>query len=102
MEINYLPILVAAVADMVVGAIWFGPLFGKHWMKLTGMKASDMKNAPKSKMQKMYFFTFLSSLVVAWALYTLGNMLNLETVAEWSKLGFLLGLFLVGGNAVPS
>jgi hypothetical protein len=38
-HLNWLAILVAVVASMVIGFLWFGPLFGKIWAK-------EMKFAP--------------------------------------------------------
>ncbi|MDO8488446.1 MAG: DUF1761 family protein [bacterium] len=35
--VNYLAILAAAVLSMVLGFLWFGPLFGQTWMKLMGL-----------------------------------------------------------------
>jgi hypothetical protein len=37
MEINVLAVVVCAALSMVIGYIWYGPLFGKKWMHLTGM-----------------------------------------------------------------
>ena len=37
MAINYWAVLVAAVAYMILGAIWYSPiLFGSAWMRLIG------------------------------------------------------------------
>jgi hypothetical protein len=34
--INYLAVIAAAIAAVGVGVLWYGPLFGKEWMKLMG------------------------------------------------------------------
>lgn len=34
--INYLAVIVAAAASMIIGMIWYGPLFGKTWRSLMG------------------------------------------------------------------
>ncbi len=49
-EVNYLAIAVGAVLSMVVGSIWYGPLFGKKWGILNGMNLMDEENI--KKMQK--------------------------------------------------
>jgi hypothetical protein len=36
-SVNYLAALVAALAGFVIGGLWYGPLFQKRWMALTGM-----------------------------------------------------------------
>lgn len=39
--VNYWAVLLAGVSSMLVGAIWYGPLFGKKWQKLA--KVSNEK-----------------------------------------------------------
>src|SRR5688572_1633570 len=51
---NYLAILVAAVAGMAVGFFWYGPLFGKIWVKLSGFTKEDMEKAQAKGMTKTY------------------------------------------------
>jgi hypothetical protein len=50
MEINYLAILVCGVLSMVIGSIWYGPLFGKKWMEICGVNSADLE--VRKKMQK--------------------------------------------------
>src|SRR5258705_12057280 len=33
---NWIAIIIATVAAMVIGFLWYGPVFGKTWMALTG------------------------------------------------------------------
>jgi hypothetical protein len=49
MELNYLAIGVLTVTHFALGAIWFGPIFGKIWMRIHhgDKKISDVE------MQKM-------------------------------------------------
>ncbi len=35
--VNWLSILVAGLSGFVIGGLWYGPLFQKPWMALTGM-----------------------------------------------------------------
>jgi len=42
-DINYLAVIVCAIISMIVGALWYGPLFGKEWMKLAGFTEEDLK-----------------------------------------------------------
>ena len=35
--VNWLSVLVAALSGFVIGSLWYGPVFGKLWMRLTGM-----------------------------------------------------------------
>ena len=35
--INWLAVLVATVSAFALGGLWYGPIFGKPWMALTGV-----------------------------------------------------------------
>jgi hypothetical protein len=62
--INYLSVVVGAVLAMIVGAIWYGPMFGKKWMEIVGVNESDMKK--REEMQKkagpLYLVQFVLTL----------------------------------------
>jgi hypothetical protein len=67
-EVNYLGILLAGIASMVVGFIWYSPvMFAKEWSKLMGHKMEDMK-AMQKKMGPMYALSFVLALVMAYLL----------------------------------
>lgn len=97
--INYVAVVVAAVAAIVLGFLWFGPIFGKHWMKLTGMSKPTMTPAMKQQMMKSYLLMSLGSLVMAYVLAhslvfasaytkTMGVSAGLM-VGVWNWLGFV-------------
>jgi hypothetical protein len=65
--INYLAVLVAAISSMVVGSLWYGPLFGKQWMALMGVTKESMAGA-KVNIGKLYAIQALASLVMAFVL----------------------------------
>ncbi len=66
--INYLAVLVAAVASMVLGFVWYGPLFGKPWMKMMGFTQESMSAAKAKGMTTNYILMSLGSLVMAYVL----------------------------------
>src|SRR5688572_30748012 len=35
--VNWISVFVAALSGFVIGGLWYGPLFSKPWMLLTGM-----------------------------------------------------------------
>lgn len=41
--VNYWAVLLAALFTIVLGFLWYGPLFGKPWMRLAGVAAESMK-----------------------------------------------------------
>ncbi len=67
--INYLAIVLCAIANMALGFLWYGKLFGKQWMALMGM-TPEMMNAQKAKggMWKGYALAFVGSLAMAFVL----------------------------------
>ncbi|MDD5318470.1 MAG: DUF1761 domain-containing protein [Candidatus Pacebacteria bacterium] len=58
-------VLVCAVIAMVVGGVWYGPLFGKKWMKIAVRDAGDIEE--RKKMQKasmkLYIIQFVLTLL---------------------------------------
>jgi hypothetical protein len=44
-HVNWLAILVAALAGLAVGGIWYGPLFGKAWMRESGVTMEKVRSA---------------------------------------------------------
>jgi len=49
LAVNYFAIVVGAVLSMVIGAVWYGPLFGKKWLEIVGATAEDLE--ARKKMQ---------------------------------------------------
>lgn len=62
-DVNVLAVLAAAVATMFLGAIWYGPLFGKLWIKAHGYSEQDLEEMKKG-MGKAYGISFLCYLVM--------------------------------------
>lgn len=103
--VNYLAVLAAGIVSIIVGSLWYGPLFGKEWMKLTGMKPpAKMDDKMKRMMMQSYGLTTLASLVMAYVLShtlvfasaymnTAGIMAGLST-GFWMWLGFVVPVSL--------
>lgn len=85
-QLNYLAILVASVSGFVLGALWYGPLFGKAWMRLTGLAEEDLKN---TNFVKVYGITFVMNLVAA---YVLAHVLWAFSVAMPDVSGVMAGV----------
>lgn len=65
--VNYLAVVLAAVASMVVGAVWYSQsVFGKLWAKLAHVKMD--KKFSNAQMAMMYGGTFIASLLTAYIL----------------------------------
>jgi hypothetical protein len=53
---------------MIVGALWYGPLFGKKWMALVGMSEGELNAAKARGMGKLYALAFVGSLLMSYVL----------------------------------
>jgi hypothetical protein len=100
-EVNYLAVLLCGVAAMGLGFAWYGPLFGKAWMKAMGHSTETMKPG-QNEMTKIYSITFVLSLVTAYvlahAMFLSENFFHYPMLstglitAFWMWLGFVLPL----------
>lgn len=61
-HVNYLALLVAAIANYIIATIWYAVIFGKLWKRLTGI--TEMKPAPMN-----IVLVFIGSLVLSFVLY---------------------------------
>lgn len=94
--LNYVAILVAAMAAFAVGALWHGPLFGKMWMHLIGFKLQDMKKMKVSPKKSMTL-GFISLLVVAFVMANLVQLVGATTLTG----ALVLTAFLWLGISAP-
>src|SRR5688572_6334114 len=103
-EINYWAVLIAGLSSMVVGSIWYMPaVFGKSWMKMTGVKMNKTMSTGESI--SLYGMTLIASLITAYILahvaflshHLFNNSFLQDTVttAFWLWLGFVAARFLV-------
>lgn len=98
-DINYLAVLVSAVASMVIGSIWYGPLFGKKFIHAMGLDllSPEQQAAAKKSMWKSYVLQFIASLVMFYVLAGLLGRLGELTVNG----GLMLALWIWIGFFVP-
>ncbi|MBI2657962.1 DUF1761 domain-containing protein [Candidatus Woesearchaeota archaeon] len=91
-DINYWAVLVAAAAAMAVGFLWYGPLFGKQWMKLTGIDKLSKKEVAqmKEKGKKSMGVTFITSLVMSYILAHFVDYVQAGTIMDGIILAFWL------------
>jgi len=113
--INYLAVLVSAVSAMVLGFLWFGPLFGKEWTKAMGWTEEQMAQG-REKMKKEGWKTYgLQAVGALLMAYIMAHSLVFATTylqisgwsaglqgAFWNWLGFIapvmLGIVLWDGK----
>jgi Protein of unknown function (DUF1761) len=100
-HINYLAVLVAAVAYFMIGAVWYMVLFGTIWSKLMGFDKLGKKEekAMKEKMGMSMAVNLVACLLAAYCMafsvqsgaafyHVAGIMLGIQT-GFWIWLGFI-------------
>ena len=89
LRINYLAVVVAAVAAFVASSAWYSPLlFGKAWMELRGMNPGAMADMKISAGEMIG--EFVKTLIVG---YVLARFVVLLGVVDW-KRAVLLGIWM--------
>ena len=96
-QVNYIAVLAAGVSAMVVGSVWYGPLFGKTWIKLTGISKSDMNT---SEMPKQYGLMFLGALVEAYVLSHFIHYAGAVGPILGAKTGLYAAVGFVGASSL--
>lgn len=97
--INFLAVLVAAISSMVLGFLWYGPIFGKTWMALSGVTQEKIVAGKSKGMGKAYVMAFFGSLVMSYVLahalvfasaYLQASGVSAGLMAAfWNWLGFI-------------
>jgi len=101
METNYTLIIVASLAQFILGALWYSPIiFGKWWMEIM-----EVNNISKEKLQEMqkkmapfYALQFFLTLFSTFALVnlTMETDLSVYHVAFWIWIGFIVPTQIAG------
>ena len=96
MGIHFLPIIVCAVLAMVAGGLWYGPLFGKHWMHVIG--ATHLDAHKRKEMQKKAGPLYLIQFVLAFfQVYILAHLTGYTAMS-----GIVSGALVWAGFVLPT
>ncbi len=100
-SINMFAVLASTFVAFIIGGLWYGPLFGKPWLKLLGWsqeKIDGMKK--KGGMGKAYAMQFVNSFVMAYVLAHVLEFAKTDSLvmglqgAFWCWLGFIATTFM--------
>lgn len=84
---------------MIVGSIWYGPVFGKTWTKLVGITKADEEKGKKT-MPQTYVVMFAAALITSFVLSVtismapIPGMMTGLTAAFWVWVGFVAAVKL--------
>jgi len=84
--INWLALIVAVIARMVLGAVWYSPpLFVKPWLAASGMSEAQMK----AGLPKALTFDLVGTIVMAFVLVHAVKYAGAQGIAQGAAVGFL-------------
>lgn len=98
--INWWAVLVSMVASVVIGFMWYGPLFGKAWMKEMNMHMPDKTQNMTKPIVMSLVGAFFMAYVLNHSLVFASAYLNASGVsaglmgAFWNWLGFMAPIYL--------
>lgn len=78
------------LTNMIVGMLWYGPLFGKKWMRLVGMSEKDLKKGSIVPMIAALIGAALTAFIFGVITTKIGvdNLRGYIETAFWIWLGF--------------
>jgi hypothetical protein len=90
-QINYLAVLVSAVAIFLLGGLWYSFLFQKKWVALQG-KTMGEGSATGGPTVSMFIQVFICGLLTAWVMAVAIGLLPVFSVVRGLKLAVLVWL----------
>lgn len=106
-DVNFWAVLVVGIVSMIIGFLWYGPVFGKKWMSMMGYTQEHINEAKaKGGMGKSYIIAFIGALITAYVLAHIIAMAQMAGVSSgvsgglqggfWAWLGFVATVGLGG------
>lgn len=99
-EVTLLPLVLAAVSNMILGMIWYNPrVFGNAWMRLANITPEMVEGSKKTMIPRMAA-AFVGAFVVAYVLNWFGiawgvyDWASAVELAIWIWVGFVAPLML--------
>ena len=78
-DLNYVAIVVAAIAPMAVGALWYSPrLFARQWMRAVGRTEEDLRGGAGIG----YAVALVASFVMSYALARVARWAEADGIVE--------------------
>ncbi len=84
-SVNWLGVVVGMVVSMILGTLWYGPLFGKAWMAMIGKRAEEIESDPMD-----YLKTAIAAFVAMIFLNLAVNAFGAASLVEGAIQGALV------------
>ena len=87
--VNWIAVVIGAVFNLAFGAVWYGPLFGKLWLRVIGKKEDEIQSSAT-----MYLLPLLAGLASSYVLAAIITGLGITLWWQGISIGIILGLGL--------
>lgn len=98
-NISILGVVVAAIVNMVIGYLWYGPLFGKKWLEIVKLDPKKLEEG-KKKMPQNLVVGLVAALVTASVLSYFIGLLPEVTAVGGAIVGALAWVGFVGTQSL--
>jgi hypothetical protein len=103
-HLNWLAVAVSTVAYFGLGAVWFGPIFGKMWMKGHGITQPTDEEKKQMNVGRMMAMSFVKTAIMVILTAYIINIINYSgDIKTALKIGVALGgiaAFPIGINYI--
>jgi len=90
--VNWVAVIVAAVAGIVIGFIWYAPpVFGRRWARASGIELPQ----PGQVQPMTYVGAIVAALLTAYVLAVLSEAMGVATLADGALVGVVVWLGFV-------
>lgn len=87
--------VVSTVAYFALGAIWYGPIFGKAWQRGVGLKDEQLKNGNMGKLfGTALLLSFVATFGMAMFFFGFGENPDMNAMMG-ATMGLMTGLFFI-------
>ena len=100
LELNYFAVGAGAVILMVLGALWYGPLFTKPWLAAMGKSMEEIQ--AQGGMAAAYGLSFAGALVTSFVMALVISGSGADNVISGALTGALLWLGFVATSSLGS
>jgi hypothetical protein len=99
-QVNWLAVLLAFVASMAIGFVWYLPaVLGRRWMEAVGKTEEDLRNSDGGA--GIWVPMMATAALTAVLLAVLISKLGLDSALAGGSFAFVLAVvFRVGGHAI--
>jgi hypothetical protein len=93
--VDWIAVILATIAAMVIGFVWYGPLFGKAWLKLVGLKEKEASANWQKPMIAMLVLAFVQAYILTHLINFAGSYYGDTSAARGVSTAFWVWLGLV-------